>query len=121
MRLIKHLTKPTHFTAVGFGHLVIFFKTDLHCISLIFYLSVTFRSESSRPSTLEAQRRTPQLDQTPLACRNLTGISHEATKFQCSDKFVFTHDTDAKRAFRNTFPKPVFSIMTFIDSNFVLL
>lgn len=108
MRLIKHLTEPSHFTAVGFGHVVNAFETNLHFTSRIFYLNVTFQSESSCPSTLEALRRTPQLERAPLACSNATGISSEATKFQSSDKFVFTHGTDVKRAFRNTFPKPMF-------------
>lgn len=71
---------------MGFGRLINAFLTNSH-------LNV---SALPKPSVLEAPRHTPQLDWSPLLCRNATGISNEATKFQSSAKFMFTHYTDAK-------------------------
>lgn len=50
-------------------------------------------------------RRSPQLEWALLACRNMTRIFNEATKFQSSDKFMFTHDTLAKQASETHFQK----------------
>lgn len=62
-------------------------------------------------------RRSPQLEWALLACRNMTRIFNEATKFQSSDKFMFTHDTVAKQASEIH----LFSITIFRDSDSILL
>lgn len=113
MNLIQHLTKFTFFHNCGFWSPNKWFlnRSPFHPTDALFgcYLPAH--------ATGTGGPHTPQLDWSPLVCRNATGISNEATKFQSSDQSVFTHDTDAERAFRNTLPNTLFSTTIPRDSS----